>query len=232
MAVKTPKEKKINYFELYFEWWIQDLQKVGLVRNYKKEPESLLMQEPVLLYSNVHYKSKPKVIASHNLCKLSSYTRDFDVEIHRSLLDVFIGYIIPIEKNCYELKELSPREIGDSFFEFSYYYVQKQEELGSDWITVSWDVKPPAAVLKRSGSFGSSRDFPYNQKLMMEKYKIYVNKIIPVGEKTSLFSKTFVPNRYIFTDMGQRERKINRDHIPNIRSVHDWLKSINVKEIK
>lgn len=230
MAVK---KEKINYFELYFEWWIQDLQKKGLVRNYSKEPESLLMQDPVLIYSNVHYKTKPKVIASHNLCPLSSYTRDFDVEFHRSLLDVFIGYLVPIEKNSYELKEIHDRTIGDAYFQFSYYYILNIKEVKEDWITVSFDVKPPSSALEFSPSFSSSKTFPYNQKLMVEKYGIYVNKVIPTGSKDCLFNKTFVPQRYLFTDGGTRERTLNSKFFKGeIKSVDQWLQSINVKPIK
>lgn len=225
------KEKKENRFELYFEWWLNDLKKVGLVKSYVKEPNNVLVLDPVTIYSNMHYQTKEKKIVSHNLCKLASYTRDYDVVFHRSLLDVFIGYLIKIEPNVYELKELHHREKGDSYFEFSYYYIQNISEINGDWITVSFDVKPPAAALAFSASLTSSREFPYNQKLTLEKFNIFVNKVVPTGSKTSLFSKTFFPSRFLFTDGGRQERKINMKFTTKISSIEEWMRSLNLKPI-
>ena len=97
-----------NSFEIYFEWWLMELQKKGLVKKFEREPESLVVLEPSIIYSNVHYVKKDSILVSHNLCGASTYTRDYDVLFHRSLLDKLIGYLVPDEKNCYSLKELNP----------------------------------------------------------------------------------------------------------------------------
>ena len=64
-------------------------------------------------------------------------------------------------------------EKGDTYYDFTYYYVQKISEINSDWITVSFDVKPPASALRFSAKLGSSREFPYNQKLVLERKSCY-----------------------------------------------------------
>lgn len=74
-----------------------------------------------------------------------------------------------------------------------------------------------------------TRIFTINQKWMIEKYGLYVQKIIPVKEHkhyhkigngkrekkvyshstwTGLFPKTFTPERFFFTDVSMKERKI------------------------
>lgn len=220
-----------NSFEIYFEWWLMELQKKGLVKKFEREPESLVVLEPSIIYSNVHYVKKDSILVSHNLCGASTYTRDYDVLFHRSLLDKLIGYLVPDEKNCYSLKELNPREKGDTYYDFTYYYVQKISEVNSDWITVSFDVKPPASALRFSAKLGSSREFPYNQKLVLERYGIYVNKVIPVGSKECLFNKTFMPQRYLFTDSGKQERKINPKFHKEIITIDQWMDSLGLKPI-
>lgn len=220
-----------NSFEIYFEWWLMELQKKGLVKKFEREPETLVVLQPSIIYSTLHFVKKDSTFVSHNLCNTSSYTRDYDVLFHRSLLDKFIGYLVPIEKNCYSLQELHKRTKGDSFFDFTYYYVQNPKEINSDWITVSFDVKPPASALRFSAKLGSSREFPYNQKLVLERYGIYVNKVIPVGSKECLFNKTFMPQRYLFTDSGKQERKINPKFHKEIITIDQWMDSLGLKPI-
>lgn len=65
-------------------------------------------------------------------------------------------------------------------------------------------------VVDIKGSFNGARNtsaitFPLNQKWMYQRYGIYVDKIIP----KELFENTFTPKRYLKTDGGDRERKIN-----------------------
>ncbi len=222
------KEKKENIYELYFEWWLSDLQKCGLVRKFKKEPESLVVVDPMIVYSNVHYVTKKPKMVSHNLLKPTSYTRDYDVEMHKSLLDVFIGLLVE-EDGCYILKELNKRNAGDTFYDFKYYYLYNPKEADDDFVTVSFDVKPGAAAIRFSGGFGSARSFPINQKLMADRYGIFVNKVVPCKDKNSLFSKTFTPSRYHFTDGGTQMRKSATAE--NDKTVSDWLASIDVKAI-
>ena len=51
-----------NSFEIYFEWWLMELQKKGLVKKFEREPESLVVLEPSIIYSNVHYVKKDSIL--------------------------------------------------------------------------------------------------------------------------------------------------------------------------
>lgn len=220
------KKKKPNMYETYFEWWLNDLQKLGLVRKWKKEPESLLMLDPLVVYSNVHYVIKESLSVSHNLLQPASYTRDYDVEMHRSLLDVFIGLLVP-ENGVYILKELRKRGPGDVFYEFRYYYILNASDIVDEFVTVSFDVKPSSSAIRFSSKLGSSREFPYNQKIMAERYGIFVNKVVP--DTSGLFKKTFMPSRYLFTDGGGQLRKLSEKD--NVRTASEWITSMDIKAI-
>jgi len=222
--------EKENMFEAYFEWWLNELQKVGLVKKFYKEPESIKVLDPIVLYTNVHHPKKDIMTTTHNILNPASYTRDYDVEFHKSLLDVFIGLIKRVDGNMYYLHEFRDREKGDTYFEFSYYYLLKPHETQADFFTVSFDVKPPSAVLQRSSKLGSSREFPYNQKLMLEKHDIFVNKVIPCKSRDSLFNKTFMPEKYLLTDAGKQLRKLN-NKIEKVRTIKEWMAIMNLKPI-
>ena len=212
------KEKKENMYELYFEWYLKALQSVGLVRNYTKEPESVMVLPPFVIHSSVHMVKKESKIATHEIFKMSTYTRDYDVEVHRSLLEKLFG-VIRKENDVFILHETIPKAKGDAYYDFAYYYLFNPNEMNSDYVKVSFDVKPPAKALQFSGSLGSSREFPYNQKLMLYKHKIFVNKVIPVGTSTCLFAKTFTPERYFYTDGGKPNRKINF----KTKKLEEWM---------
>lgn len=219
-------EEKVNMTELYFEWWLNALKQVGLVSKYEKEPESLVLLDPVTIYSTIHMKRKDDVIADHDLMKMATYTRDYDVWVHRSLLDVLFGIIVKYN-DTYFLRELTPRDKGDAWYNFSYYYLQNDAEENEQYVRVSFDVKPPANAIRFSGKLGSSREFPYNQKLMLEKHNILVNKVIPVGSKECLFNKTFIPERYYLTDGGRQPRKLKEKD----RNIRQWMADVNLKPI-
>ena len=202
------KEKKENMYELYFEWWLNALKNVGLVKDWKKEPETVMVLPPFTIYSHVHMVKKQSKIASHDIFKIATYTRDYDVWIHRSLLEVIFG-VIKKDDNIYILHETVPKTKGDAYFDFSYYYLFDATEAHLDYVRISFDVKPLSTALQFSGSLGSSREFPYNQKLMLEHHNILVNKVVPIGNSNCLFAKTFTPERFFFTDGGRQGRKIN-----------------------
>lgn len=213
------KEQKENMFETYFEWYLKSLQSVGLVRAYTKEPESCMVLPPFTIHSSVHMVRSPSKIASHDIMKMATYTRDYDVEVHRSLLEKLFG-IIKKENDVYILHESIPKPKGDAYYDYTYYYLYNPAENNDDYVTVSFDVKPPSKALQFSSQLGSSREFPYNQKLMLERHNILVNKVIPTGSPTSLFAKTFVPDRYFFTDGGKPGRKINF----KTKTLDEWMR--------
>lgn len=69
--------------------------------------------------------------------------------------------------------------------------------------------KNPYSVIDVKGGFVGPRNnsgvtFPLNQKWVYQKYKIYVQKIIP----QQLFKETFTPDKYLLTNVSGRKRKI------------------------
>jgi ATP-dependent helicase YprA (DUF1998 family) len=78
---------------------------------------------------------------------------------------------------------------------------------------------------------GKNGEVTFNQKLVLERYGIYVNKVIPVGSKECLFNKTFMPQRYLFTDYGKQERKINPKFHKEIITIDQWMDSLGLKPI-
>lgn len=81
------------------------------------------------------------------------------------------------------------------------------------------------SVIDVKGSFAgphnnSAVTFPLNQKWTFQKYGIYVQKIIP----EHLFKNSFVPKKYLFTNVSGKPRKIKFE----IRLLGHYLDSIKV----
>jgi hypothetical protein len=69
--------------------------------------------------------------------------------------------------------------------------------------------KNPYSVIDVKGGFVGPRNnsgvtFPLNQKWVYQKYKIYVQKIIP----QQIFKETFCPDKYRITNVSGKARKI------------------------
>ena len=59
---------------------------------------------------------------------------------------------------------------------------------------------------------------------MYEKHNIIVNKVIPIGSSTSLFAKTFLPNRYKWTDKSGAIRQL-KGYEANAKTLQQYLES-------
>jgi hypothetical protein len=123
----------------------------------------------------------------------------------------FEPYVLS-EKVCKDGKTLlqSHSYIPDFFicWSFSYTPAVKISISGGDNMFSLVDIKG-----KYSQNYNDAA-FPLNQKWMMQRYGIYVNKVIPIdgfrknknGEKIlkkCLFSETFTPKKYLLTPTGK-----------------------------
>jgi hypothetical protein len=86
------------------------------------------------------------------------------------------------------------------------------------------DVKPSYV-----DKYGSSRDFRYIQRLMYDRYGIYVNKTVILDStgKNKFFAWTFVPKKYLFRSMkrGNGFLKVNIN-TKNIRTSEQYIQTI------
>ena len=90
----------------------------------------------------------------------------------------------------------------------------EQTDENDDYPIVSYvDVKPTNSVQRKGGKVSSSITFPLKNRILWDRSRIYINKVVPMpmsgtGFKSALFIKTFTPQRYLLTDGGKQLRKI------------------------
>ena len=223
---------EINMTEKYFEWWLEELKAIGLVISYEREPQTFTLFQPEPIFYNQHYKVKDPIVKSFNLFQPTTYTPDYKVVFSSKLVNKLFGIIKRETKILYDLEFKEP---GSVYQETLFYAMGSSEILycildaskTEDNIEVWFDVKPPAKALQFSGSLGSSREFPYNQRLMYEKHNIIVNKVVPIGTSTCLFAKTFLPRRYRFTDKSGQLRKL-KSYENSAKNLEQYLKTKNI----
>lgn len=209
--------------EVYFEWWLEELKAVGLVKSYEREPQTFVLMDAEPIFYNQHYKSKEPLVKNFNLFRPITYTPDYVISISCKLASRLFGVI---KKETKLLYDLDYREPGSVYQETLFYTINHPHECldKEHFIDIWFDVKPPAKALQFSGQLGSSREFPYNQRLMYEKHNIIVNKVIPIGSSTSLFAKTFLPNRYKWTDKSGAIRQL-KGYEANAKTLQQYLES-------
>lgn len=222
------KESKKSSSELYFEWWLDELKESGLVLSWEREPETFVLAnaEPVYYYQR---KKKLEVQNSFNLFKPITYTPDYRVVFSKKLYNKFFGLI---KNACLVghgnrfvnfLQDDESIDVGSVYQNVSY-YTTIYDSITPEYFTLYFDVKPPSAILAFASNVSSSREFPIKQRLMFEKHGIYVNKVVPYGSKNCLFTKTFLPKRYRYTDANKGPRKL-KDYEQKAFSLEKYLES-------
>ena len=208
-----------NMFETYFEWWLEELKKSGLVLEYEREPKTFVVHDSVVGFYNQHFVKKQPIIRDFTLIDSITYTADYRVVFSEKLFNKLFG-MIDSQKM---LVEYEPLDKGNYYQETLFYCT----ELGRNFneYTVYFDIKPPAKAIQFSGKLGSSRDFPLKRAMLFQKENILLNKVVPIGSQSSLFNKTFMPKRYRYTDAGQQLRKIKG----NFATLEDWLTQKQIK---
>ena len=162
--------------EIYFLWWLDELKEAGFIHKYYYEPRSYILSEKEMRKTVKQLKTKEK-IEERELLKKHEYTPDFVI----------------IWSVSADLPFLTLLESMDLFSQGGI-YCQRQ---GVDFQSFI-DVK---------GTFNQRRgdqEFSLNRKWMYQRYKIFVNKVVP----SKLFERTFTPDRYLYTDSGNGFRKL------------------------
>lgn len=190
--------------ERYFDAWLDEAMKAGLVL------KSLYHPEPFILSSKVN-ASRAKVNRNGAASKATifvmhphSYEYDFKV-----LLNPAYRGILFCDFDCYDSKIpiVANRRPDGSYI----------------WCV---DVKP--SFMKDQGS---NTRFPINQKWVYSKYKVYVQKIIVEDVRTKskvsdgFFSMTFTPNAYRFRPMKRQDGFLKCKC--KVKSINEYIKMGN-----
>ena len=192
--------KDRDYFrsdeEWYFSWWLDDLKAVGLVDDWLYESEKLELSNKFTLPWEKKLKTKSKAM-SHTVLRECTYEPDFLIKWNKSAKNFLY---VNIEDGIGDPKKLP------------YFLAQNNE--------THIEIKP---------------NFDQKNKTQQAIIKIkwamqigtYIQLVIPAPRRTksgwtpndSLFTSTFVPNRYLYCDNSARLRKINFPH----KTVEEFL---------
>ena len=191
---------KENPHEMYFKWYCEELISYGYLERVDREPEFLSVFPKQMHRVEKHYKSKENGSDVITMLQATNYTYDYRL------------VWAPKAKFLFE-------ETFDPQGQFVFgkpIFVSHVVLLEGELRTVSYvDVKPHVSAAQFGGGKNASYyTFPLIQKYLFLAHKIYINKIIPIhsgkqGRTTCLFATTFVPNRYMFTDKSNQERKLH-----------------------
>lgn len=207
----------INNYELYFEWWLEELKSVGLVISYEHEPHTHVVQDAVPIFYKQYFKKKEPLHRNFDLVSPITYTPDYSVVFHEKLLNKLFGYV-DMEEKC--LVEEEVLDVGNVYQETLFYTTHR----AFSNFTIEFDVKAGSKAAQFSAKLGSSRDFPVKRALLLKNKGIIVNKVIPIGTSNCLFAKTFMPKRYRYTDSGTMLRKIKGKY----NTLEQFLKEKNL----
>lgn len=232
-------EKNMN--EKYFEWWLEELKKNGLVKEFEAQPKSFVLKEPIPIFYKHLYKTKDPLTKNFTLFNAITYTCDYRVIFKVELLNKLFGIFFSEERELLKDFNLKTGNVYQNtlFYSSEKGIIFKEGTNEIEYVEIYFDVKPPSKALQFSGKLGSSRDFKFNQRMTYDRHNIYVNKVVPIGTSTSLFNKTFTPKRYLFTDSGTAIRhktvktgvvkeKITIDQLEGYRSFEKYAELKNL----
>jgi len=206
--VRKIKQEYDSNEELWVSYYLDELKQAGFISEWKSQPQEYVLSEPVTYHWTQKLHTKTRK-KPYALLQGHKYTPDFAISWNSCARNVFFNTV----EDGVNLKNVP-------FFAHS----------GSNLSII--DVKP-AFDMKNM-----TRLFTINQKWIMDKFGLYVQKIITSKETkhykpyyskkkyshstwTGLFPKTFAPERYFLTDKSGKPRKIRYDAI----RLSEYLKS-------
>lgn len=219
------KKTEINPIEQYFEWYLQELKDFGYIKDFFREPETLV----------VAYKT-----TANKILRKKSIDKIVEIPLFPEIVLTYDYLIIWDKKAEYYFYEcIEPHNIlfqlGMPLFIAHQGHLKiRGEDYDLDDTIYSYvDVKTLTCITQFGGN-SSSYTFPIKQRMLYDTFGIYVNKIIPVpagkkGINLALFHKSFIPSRYLLTDKNVSARKINFSGQPLLTYLH--LKSQEILEM-
>lgn len=181
--------------ENQFEWYCEELKRVGMIKSFTKYPSSKILSEPVYYRSNVK-ATKSKIFKNKTLLNDHYYTPDF---------------IIVWEKCARNIFWRRWEEETIAHIPFLVNYKSKTETSEEMYYSVI-EIKPGFDMENMT------RLFSINQKWVMQVAKIYVQKFLVTNDERCIFAKTFTPIKWLLTPTG----KSKTIHFP-VQSVSDYI---------
>ena len=197
--------------ELYTMYFFEELRQAGIIEKIIYQPKPFLLTKPVKYNRIQALKSKTKQVECHLFHK-HHYTADFIIHWIKEESDKILTKDLFDENHNHD----------------NYFFAQTSEKSGKY-----------LSIIDTKGSFAgrnntSAVTFPLNQKWLWDKYKAYVQKVIPYsgdkkknkvtvpGTSICLFSKIFTPKAYALRPLknGKGYKKIPYQ---NVRTINQFL---------
>lgn len=190
------KKTEINDIEQFFEWWLLEMLSAGYIKEFFREPETMVVRTTAEYGRYKRFKSKEKEVEIFNLFPEIKYTYDYQIIWNKEAEYLFYE----------ETNEAMVFQFGKP--KFIAHYNQELEHC------VSYvDVKPTNSVQQKGGKVSSSITFPLKCRMLWDSQRLFINKVVPIpmrgtGHSMALFITTFTPQRYLLTNGGGQARKI------------------------
>lgn len=168
--------------EMYFYWWAKELQDEGYIKSIEAQPKPFDLSDSLVTSYYMQMKTKGKTVPEEIL-KGHIYTTDFKIVWNDKANGIFTTAL-----------HGDTRKKKGSSLQFIISHIDLDGSLYSHV-----EIKP---IFDRNNM---TRLVKINQKWVWDKYKEYVNIIIPIKH----FNKTFTPNRFLLTDKSMKPRTIN-----------------------
>jgi len=169
--------------ELWFRWWIDEVVEAGYIYSYHYHPEQYLLAPAFSYKYDKHLKTRTKELES-NLLSPHQYTADYRIDWNKNARGFFFLSI----SDQLNLKSVP-------------FVAQETEDGNNNYYSI---VEIKAGFSK----FHAGREFSINAKWMLQRFGVYVNKVI-IGNKKGLFKDTFVPEKYLLTDKTKQNRTLH-----------------------
>ena len=169
--------------ELWFGWWLQEVQEAGYIDSFQHHPEAYLLSPAFSYKYDKPLKTRTKELES-NLLSPHIYSPDYKIFWNKNARGIFWNAI----SDRVQLKNVP-------------YVAQETEDGNNNYYSI---VEIKAGFSK----FNMDRTFSLNAKWIMQRFGVYVNKII-ISNKNGLFKETFVPTKFLLTDKAKQNRKLH-----------------------
>jgi len=178
--------------EVYFNWFLLELEHYGFIENIKLQPDSFKMSDKKIVkyYDNSNTSKKKKIVKNLKLDPGRVYTADSYCVWNDKAKNIFHFCIdechddMVYEHNLKKIPFVSNKYKNDKYI--SYFEVKP-----------SFDRNNMTRLVKNNISF------------IYYRYGILINLVI----KEKLFEKFCTPERYLYTDLKKRKRKLNFEPI-------------------